>query len=106
MLNTEAKVTESTLASISSYREAVDEFTRNATTLIENIPLFTRARDAYEQAIRASAEVRRVLDTGDDTLRMLMTEVEQAINIHVGRSSGDRRRSEGPKLEAIRADAS
>jgi hypothetical protein len=71
------------LTTMATYREAVDEFTRNATALIGHIPLFTKAREAYDQAMRASANLRTVLDAGDETLRILMVELEQAVNLHL-----------------------
>ena len=86
-------------ASMAAYREAVGEFTANATALIEHIPLFTKARDAYEQAVRASAEVRNILDAGDETLRLLMTDLEQAVNIHVSKPAPEKRRSEPIRIE-------
>ena len=70
-----------TRTTMTTYREALDEFTRNATALIEHIPQFTKAREAYEQALRTSSELRDVLDIGDQTLRALMTQLEQAANL-------------------------
>ena len=90
--------------SMAAYRAAVGEFTLNATALIEHIPLFTKARDAYEQAVRASTEVRNLLDTGDETLRLLMTDLEQAVNIHVGRPAPEKRKSEPIRIEPSKAD--
>src|SRR6202030_2792838 len=46
---------------MATYTEALNEFARSATAFIEQLPLLTRARDAYEQAMRASAELRKVL---------------------------------------------
>src|SRR6266700_3900671 len=48
--------------SMKTYTGAVDEFTKNATALIEQLPLVTKARAAYEKAMRANAEMRKVLD--------------------------------------------
>ncbi len=61
------------------YTEAVNEFTRNATAFIEQLPLLTKAWGAYEEAMRASAEMRKVLDAGEENLRTLMTRLEQGI---------------------------
>ncbi len=44
---------------MATYSEAVDEFTKNASVLIEQLPLLSKARDAYEQAMKASAELRK-----------------------------------------------
>jgi hypothetical protein len=66
-------------ASLEKYTEAVNEFTRNATAFIEQLPLLTKAWGAYEEAMRASAEMRKVLDAGEENLRTLMTRLEQGI---------------------------
>jgi hypothetical protein len=87
---------------MATYREAVDEFTRNATALIGHIPLFTKAREAYEQAMRASEDLREVLDTGDQTLRALMAELEQAVSLHL--PAQEKRKSEPLRIDAINAE--
>ena len=87
---------------MTTYTEALNEFTRSATAFIEQLPLLTKARDSYEQAMRAGAELRKILDTGQQNLQTLMTQLEQAVNIH-GVSSGlDRKKPEPAKVEAIR----
>src|ERR1035437_3162557 len=68
-----AEAQPSTPVSMAAYTEAVNEFARNATAFIEHVPLLTRARDAHDKAMKASAEVRKVLDKGDEDLRALMT---------------------------------
>ena len=98
----EALAAQPTLATMATYREALEEFTRNATALIGQIPLFTKARDAYEQAMRASANLRTVLDTGDETLRLLMIELEQAVNLHL--PVPEKRKPEAMRIEVIGAD--
>ena len=94
--------TQPSLTTMTTYKEAVDEFTTNATALIGQIPLFSKAREAYDQALRASGDLREVLDTGDETLRLLMTELEQAVNLHLPTSG--HRRSEPMRIEAISAE--
>jgi hypothetical protein len=87
---------------MATYTEAVNEFTKNATAFIEQLPLLTKARDSYEQAMRAGAELRKILDTGQENLKTLMTQLEQAVNIHGVRSGLDRKKPEPTKVEAIR----
>jgi len=87
---------------MTTYTEALNEFTKNATAFIEQLPLLTKARDAYEQAIRAGAELRKVLDTGEANLQTLMTQLEQAVNVYGVKSALDRKRREPAKVEAIR----
>jgi hypothetical protein len=87
---------------MTTYTEALNEFTKNATAFIEQLPLLTKARDAYEQAMRAGAELRKVLDTGEENLQTLMTQLEQAVNVHGVKSALDRKKREPAKVEAIR----
>jgi len=87
---------------MTTYTEALNEFTKNATAFIEQLPLLTKARDAYEQAMRAGAELRKVLDTGEENLQTLMTQLEQAVNVHGIKSALDRKKREPAKVEAIR----
>jgi hypothetical protein len=52
----------STTAMMATYAEAVHEFTKNATVCIGFLPLISKARDGYEQATRASTQLRKMLD--------------------------------------------
>ena len=87
--------------SMAVYTEAVNEFTRSATAFIEHVPLLTRARDAYDRAMTASAEVRRVLDKSEEDLRALMNHLAQVLNTNVVRPP-DKKKPELAKVEAIR----
>ena len=86
-----------------TYTEAVNEFTKNATAFIEQLPLLTKARGAYEEAIRASAEMRKVLDASDEHLRTLMTQLEQRVNLHEVKSATDKKNPEPAKVERMKA---
>lgn len=68
---------------LGAYTEAVKKFTKSASAFIEQLPLLAEARQAYEDATRASAELRRVLDSGDENLRALMSHLEQMANIQL-----------------------
>jgi hypothetical protein len=95
----------SPLRSMEMYTEAMSEFTKNATAFIEQLPLLTRARSAYEEAMRATAEMRTVLDAGEEKLRTLMTQLEQGLNIEAVRSAPDKKNPEPTKFErTLRAD--
>jgi hypothetical protein len=59
---------------MATYRESVDEFSKNATEFLEHIPTLTKARDAYQRAMTVSTELRSILDTGDETMKSLMTQ--------------------------------
>ena len=85
-----------------TYTEAVIEFTKNATAFIEHLPLLTKARAAYEEAMRASAEMRKVLDAGDENLRTLINQLEQGVNLHGMKPAPDKKNPESAKVERIR----
>jgi hypothetical protein len=83
------------------YNEAATDFTNHATAFIEHLPLLAKARAAYAEAIRASAEMRKVLDARDEHLRTLMTQLEQAVNLHGVKPAPDKDKkvSEPAKVE-------
>jgi ABC-type transporter Mla subunit MlaD len=87
---------------MATYTAGVNEFTKNATAFIEQIPLLTKARDAYEQAMRASAQLREVLDAGEENLRSLMTQLDQVVKLDVTKPAPDKKKSEPVRVEAIR----
>ena len=91
----------SSSATMTTYTEAVNEFTKNATAFIEQLPLLTKARDSYEQAMRARAELREVLDAGEKTLRTLVTQLEQAVNVYGVKPAPDKKNPQPAKVEAI-----
>jgi exonuclease VII small subunit len=82
---------------MATYTEAVNEFTKNANAFIEQLPLLKKARDSYEQAMRASAELRKILDVGEQHLQTLMNQLEQVVN-----PAPEKRKPEPSKVEAIR----
>src|SRR5437879_4307358 len=86
---------------MTTYNVAVDKSTKSATAFMEQIHHLTQAWDAYHEAMTASAELRNVLDAGDEALRTLMSNLEQAIDVHQGRP-GLRNKPEPLKLELIR----
>jgi hypothetical protein len=89
-------------STMTTYIGAVNEFTRNATAFIEQLPLLTKARDAYEQATKASAELRKVLDAGEENLRTLMTQLEQGVSIQRVNLAPDKKNPEPAKVERMR----
>jgi hypothetical protein len=85
--------------SMKTYTQAVNEFTKNATAFIEQLPYLTKARAAYDEAMRASAEMRKVLDAGEQTLRTLMTQLEQGLGVHGVKPAPDKKNPEPAKVE-------
>jgi hypothetical protein len=90
---------------MSTYVGAVEDFRKSATAFMQHVDLLTQARDAYQQAMAASAELRTVLDAGDENLRTLMTQLEQALNLHMARPTVDRKKPEPAKVEPIKANS-
>ncbi len=90
-------------ASMSTYSEAVDEFSKQATEFLTYMPLLTKARDAYQRAMAVSAEVRSMLDAGDKTLQTLMTQLEEAVSVHLAKAPADKKKPENVKSEPARA---
>lgn len=86
---------------LTEYTEAVEEFSSNATEFLSRISLLTNARSAYQRAMAVSTQLRRVLDSGDETLRIVMDKLEQAINMQINQGISDKQKSEGVKLETI-----
>jgi flagellar biosynthesis chaperone FliJ len=81
---------------MATYMDAVEEFRESATAFIQNLNLLAQAREAYQQAMTASAELRSVLDAGDQNLRTLMTQLEQALDLHTTRAVLDSKKKPEP----------
>jgi hypothetical protein len=90
------------LPSMTTYTDALNKFTKSSTEFIEHLPVLSEARDAYLQAMKASKELRQVLDSGDANLRALMIRMEKMINIYIFESGGERKKPEASKVESIR----
>jgi hypothetical protein len=80
------------------YAEAADRFRSSAEAFMEHVHLLTEARDAYQQALSASSELRNRLDAGDQTLRSVMTQLEQVVTDHLSESVSDKKRPELVKV--------
>ena len=89
---------------MSTYTGAVENFRKSATAFMQHVELLSQARDAYQQAMTASSEMRSALDTGDENLRTLMAQLEQALNLHIARPGLDRKKPEPVKVEGIKAN--
>ena len=90
--------------SMATYTDAMNKFTQAATAFMDHVHLLTEARDAYQTAITASTSLRTSLDAGDQTLRSLMTQMEQVVNAHLGEAILERKKPEALKVEAIRTN--
>jgi hypothetical protein len=84
------------------YAEAANKFRSSAEAFMEHVHLLTEARSAYQQAMSASTELRSRLDTGDQALRSIMTQLEQVVTDHLSEPVLDRKKPELLKVEPIR----
>jgi hypothetical protein len=89
--------------SMTTYSEAVEEFSKHTSEFLACIPLLIKAREAYQRAMAVSAEVRSMLDAGDGTLRTLMAQLEDAVAAHLGKIPSDKKKPEGIKVESAPA---
>lgn len=103
------QVSEETLT---AYEQAAKEFAGNAAEFLQHIALLNKARDAYQRAMAISTRLRSTLDSGDETLRTLMGQVEQAIQAQVSNDASDKKpepanvetvKASGDKVDAARA---
>jgi hypothetical protein len=91
--------------SITTYREAVEEFSTNASEFLKSVPTLIKTRDAYQRAMSISAEVRKLLDTGDEKLRAVMKQIEEAFNVQFAKQP-DKKRPEVSTPELFRTGTS
>ena len=88
--------------SMKTYSQAVDEFSKHTSEFLACIPLLMKAREAYQRAMDVSAEVRSMLDAGDQTLRTLMAQVEDAVAVHL-KTPSEKKKPESVKVESAPA---
>ena len=90
---------------MATYVEAADQFGKSATEFLRHVSLLRQAWNHYQQAVAASAELRSVLDKGDENLRTLMTQLEDAINTPLGKAVAPENKLEALKAEVMKATA-
>jgi hypothetical protein len=95
--------TEACRGNIASYREAVEEFSKSAAEFLKCLPTLTSTREAYERAMSISSEVRKVLDTGDESLRRMMGQIEGAVHAQLG-SQPEKKKPEIVKMEPNKSE--
>ena len=87
------------------YAEAANKFRSSAESFMEHVHLLTEAQSAYQEAISASTELRRRLDAGDQTLRSLMSQLEQVVNDHLSEPFLDRKKPALVRAENTRTNS-
>jgi exonuclease VII small subunit len=99
-MQVETQPTQTTqMDAMARYTEALDQFRKAATAFLQHVDLLAQARNAYEQAMTSSAELRNVLNAGDETLQSLMTQLEQSVNNHLSTPAFARKKPEPVKVE-------
>ena len=88
---------------MATYVDAVEEFSKSAKAFLQHVDLLARAWNAYQESMAASAELRTILDNSDETVRMLMTQLEQAVSSPFGKAVLDEKNPELLKVEAMKA---
>ena len=80
---------------MSRYSSAAERFRNIAGQVIEQLHNLSQAREAYQKAITASAKLRASLNAGDEILRLLMSNLERALNLSARKPMLDEKESEG-----------
>jgi hypothetical protein len=88
---------------MATYVDAAEEFTRSAKEFLQHVNVLRQAWNAYAQAMTSSAVLRAVLDDGDESLRVLRNQLEQALSAPLGKPALDERKPEVVKAEGMKA---
>jgi exonuclease VII small subunit len=88
---------------MATYFQATEEFGRTANEFLRQVILLPQAWHSYQQATEASAKLREILDSRDETLRKLMTQLEQAISAPFGKPILTEKKTDAPKATAAGA---
>ena len=70
-------------ATMATYNTAVEKFSKSSSSFMEMLQHLSQARDAYQEAITASAELRNVLDAGDEALRSIASAHQSRTTPHL-----------------------
>jgi exonuclease VII small subunit len=88
---------------MATYADASEEFAKSANEFLQHVNLLPQAWNAYQQAMTAGAELRKILDSREETLRTLMTQLEQAVNSPFGKPVFGERKLDVGKTNAAAA---
>jgi hypothetical protein len=95
MNSLEAKLSKKSLfvtigqGSMRTYTSAVERFRDCTIQFIEKLDHLAQAQSAYRKAVTASAELRAALDAGEETLRLVMTNLAHAIDPSIRKPGSD-----------------
>jgi exonuclease VII small subunit len=88
---------------LAAYEKALAEFSASATEFMKHIPLLTKALQAHQQAITASAQLREFLDKGDQTMGNLTAHLRQTVTLALGAVPTAGSEPEAAKVKTIEA---
>lgn len=88
---------------LADYEDAVREFSASAAEFLKQVPLLHKAREAYERATIASAQIREILDKGDETLQRFMEQMQETISSSSAMIASDATNPAPKPVQAIRA---
>jgi hypothetical protein len=80
------------------YSGAVKNFHEFTTASIDNL---VKARQSYEEALRASDEIRKTLASNDESIISVMTRLQQIVGLHVTRQADPAKLIEMPNSEKL-----
>ncbi len=83
-----------------AYTSAVERFRNSIIHFIQHLDYLAQARDAYEKAVTASAKLRAALEAGDETLQILMTNMERALGVSISKAAPDEKESDTAERES------
>jgi hypothetical protein len=78
------------------YSEAVKNFHQFTTASIDNL---VKARQSYEEALRASDEIRKTLASNDESIISVMTRLQQIVGLHAAHQADPAKLIEMPNSE-------
>lgn len=87
-----------------TYVEAMKKFSTSANVFLQHVSLLTQARNEYQKAVAASAEIRNALNAGDENLRLLMAQLEKAVSTPFVEAMLDKKEVESAP-EVVKADS-
>jgi len=88
---------------MTTYMDAGEQFGKSAKEFLQHLNLLPKAMKDYQQAMSASAELRKVLDNRDEMLRTLMAQLEEALQTPLSKLAFGEKKAEGAKANSAAA---
>lgn len=88
---------------MTTYMDAGEQFSKSAKEYLQHLNLLPKAMKDYQQAMSASAELRKVLDNRDEMLRTLMAQLEEAVQTPLSKLAFGEKKPESAKASSAAA---